>query len=672
MDEVLWRPDAAAIADSQLAAFAEAAGQPLDMAADDGGYDALWRWSIEERADFWGRIWNEFGVVGDRGVEEDAAAASGVLGADAMPGARWFEDARLNFAENLLHGAGVRDGATAILTGGEGVRRRRMTFGALREEVARVRAALLLDGVGEGDVVAGWLPNGAEAVVVMLAASSIGAIWTSCSPDFGVEGVLDRFGQVKPKVLIACEDYPWKGRTIDIFAKLEEVQPRLPGLIRTVVLRFYGRTRSTDQHEDRDLSRFPWATDWRDWLEAAPPQRLEFAQLRFDHPLYIMFSSGTTGKPKCIVHGQGGTLLQHLKEHRLHCNLRPQEKVLYFTTTGWMMWNWLVSALASGCAIVLVDGNPFQPVPDAMWRMIADEGIEVFGTSAKYLDACRKEGMEPGKAHDLRGLRLLMSTGSPLVPEAFDWVYEQVGAQIQLASITGGTDLISCFALGCPIVPVRRGELQVRGLGMAVEIWNDDGQAVVGEPGELVCTASFPSMPVGFFGDDDGSRYHAAYFERFPGIWHHGDWCELTEHRGIVVYGRSDATLNPGGVRIGTAEIYRQVEGFDAVQEAVVIGQDTGDGDQRVVLFVRMRDGQQLDGALKSALRSQIKTGASPRHVPRIILAVDDIPRTRSGKISELAVRDVVHGRPVKNSGALANPEALQCFEGRPELLRPE
>lgn len=672
MDDVLWRPDAAAIAASQLAAFAEAAGQPLDMEAEDGGYDALWRWSIEERADFWGRIWNEFGVVGERGVEEDAAPASGVLVDDAMPGAHWFEDARLNFAENLLHGAGVRDGATAILTGGEGVRRRRISFGALREEVTRVRAALLLDGVGKGDVVAGWLPNGAEAVVVMLAASSIGAIWTSCSPDFGVEGVLDRFGQVKPKVLIACEDYPWKGRTIDIFAKLEDVQPRLPGLIRTVVLRFYGRTRSTDQHEDRDLSRYPWATDWRDWLDAAPQQQLEFARLRFDHPLYIMFSSGTTGKPKCIVHGQGGTLLQHLKEHRLHCDLRPAEKVLYFTTTGWMMWNWLVSALASGCTIVLVDGNPFQPVPDAMWRMIADEGIEVFGTSAKYLDACRKEEMKPGKVHDLRGLRLLMSTGSPLVPEAFDWVYEEVGAQIQLASITGGTDLISCFALGCPIAPVRRGELQVRGLGMAVEIWNDDGQAVVREPGELVCTASFPSMPIRFFGDEDGSRYRAAYFERFPGIWHHGDWCKLTEHRGVVVYGRSDATLNPGGVRIGTAEIYRQVEGFDAVQEAVVIGQDTGDGDQRVVLFVQMRDGLELDGALKSALRSQIKTGASPRHVPRIILAVDDIPRTRSGKVSELAVRDVVHGRQVKNSGALANPEALRCFEGRPELLRPE
>ena len=645
MNPVLWQPDPSAVERSATARFRQ------DLAAaglaDLDGFEALWAWSVADPAAFWGAWWEAAGVVGERGerVLEDPTA---------MPGARWFADARLNFAENLLAG---QDGAPALVFRGEDGRRVELGREELRAQVGPLQRRLREWGVGPGDRVAAFLPNLPEAVVGMLAASSLGAVWSSCSPDFGVSGVLDRFGQVEPKVLLACDGYLYKGKPIDVRGKLGEIRAGLPSLERLVLVPFADPEAAVEG-----------AVRWDEAL-AGPPAAPAFTRLPFDHPLYIMFSSGTTGKPKCIVHGQGGTLLQHLKEHRLHVGLVPGERLFYFTTTGWMMWNWLVTGLASGATLVLFDGNPFHPGPEALWDLAVEEGVAVFGTSAKYLDACKKAGIAPRRSHDLGRMRAILSTGSPLVPESFDWIHEEVGPQIQVASISGGTDLISCFALGCPELPVRRGELQCRGLGMAVEVWDADGRPVVGEAGELVCTRPFPSMPTGFWNDPDGARYRAAYFEHFPGVWRHGDWVELTESGGMVIHGRSDATLNPGGVRIGTAEIYRQVEQVDEVEEAVVVGQDTGDGDQRVVLFLRLRAGHELDDALRQRLRATIRANATPRHVPAVIAQVQDIPRTRSGKISEIAVRDVIHGRPVKNTEALANPESLEEYRGRPELI---
>jgi len=486
-----------------------------------------------------------------------------------------------------------------------------------------------------------------------------------------VAGVLDRFSQIQPKVLLAADGYMFKIKRFDCCAKLDAIIAGLPSVENVVMLPFtdseIARAWRRSGSADGD-SPHPTRHTWAEALEVAPATELKFSRLPFDHPLYVMFSSGTTGQPKCIVHGQGGTLLQHRKEHALHCDLRAGEKLFYYTTTGWMMWNWLVTALAGGSTIVLFDGNPFRPSASALWDLVADEGVEVFGTSAKYLDACKKAGLTPGSTQDLGHLRSILSTGSPLVPESFDWIYDKVKGDLMLASITGGTDIVSCFALGCPISPVRRGELQKRGLGMDVAVWEDAGQALVDHPGELVCTRSFPSMPTGFWNDHDGKRYREAYFEFYPGVWRHGDWVKLTSSGGMVVYGRSDATLNPGGVRIGTAEIYRQVEQIDAVEEAIVIGQDTGDGDQRVVLFLRLGEGLILSDELVAQIRSEIRANATPRHVPAVVLAVADIPRTRSGKISEIAVRDVVHGRRIKNTEALANPEALEFFRDRPEL----
>jgi acetoacetyl-CoA synthetase len=645
MNPVLWQPDPSAVERSATARFRQhlaAAG----LAVLDG-FEPLRAWSVAEPAAFWGAWWESAGVVGDRGdrILEDPAA---------MPGARWFPDARLNFAENLLAGP---DEAPALVFRGEDGRRVELGREELRAQVGRLQRRLREWGVGPGDRVAAFLPNLPETVVGMLAASSLGAVWSSCSPDFGVSGVLDRFGQVEPKVLLACDGYLYKGKSIDVRGKLAEIRAGLPSVEQLLLVPF----------ADPDAA-FEGAVRWDEAL-AGPPAAPVFSRLPFDHPLYIMFSSGTTGKPKCIVHGQGGTLLQHLKEHRLHVGLVPGERLFYFTTTGWMMWNWLVTGLASGATLVLFDGNPFHPGPEALWDLAVEEGVAVFGTSAKYLDACKKAGIAPRRSHDLGRMRAILSTGSPLVPESFDWIHEEVGPQIQVASISGGTDLISCFALGCPELPVRRGELQCRGLGMAVEVWDAGGRPVVGEAGELVCTRPFPSMPTGFWNDPDGARYRAAYFEHFPGVWRHGDWVELTESGGMVIHGRSDATLNPGGVRIGTAEIYRQVEQVDEVEEAVVVGQDTGDGDQRVVLFLRLRAGLELDDALRQRLRATIRANATPRHVPAVIAQVQDIPRTRSGKISEIAVRDVIHGRPVKNTEALANPESLEEYRERPELI---
>lgn len=653
MAEILWQPDEARIAASRMASFAAAVDVPLE--GKDGGYDALWRWSVQRREPFWSAIWDECEVVGDKGET--------ILGEDVMPGAVWFPEASLNFAENLLRFEGAED---ALIFRGETGTRRTLSRDGLREAVRSLQQQLQAWGVKPGDRVAGFLPNSEHAVIAMLAASSLGAVWSSCSPDFGTRGVLDRFGQTEPKVLFAIDGYTFKGKPIDTTAKVKDIVAGLPGLEHLVMVPFLEGVSEVCS----GLTELGHATchTWGTTQEPVSDAPLHFERLPFAHPLYVMFSSGTTGQPKCIVHGQGGTLLQHRKEHALHCDLREGEKFFYFTTTGWMMWNWLVTGLAEGATLVLFDGNPFHPDTTALWDLVVEERCAIFGTSAKYLDACKKSGLTPRTSHDLEQLRLILSTGSPLVAESFDWVYQEVKADLQLASITGGTDLISCFAGGCPIAPVRRGELQKRGLGMAVQVWAEQDQPVVGEAGELVCTESFPSMPTGFWNDPDGTRYHEAYFDFYPGVWRHGDWVALTPDQGMIVYGRSDATLNPGGVRIGTAEIYRQVEQIEVVEEAVVIGQDTGDGDQRVVLFVRLAAGTALDEALSKRIRQEIRQNATPRHVPAVICAVDDIPRTRSGKISEIAVRDVVHGRMVKNTEALANPEALEQYRDRADL----
>jgi len=634
----IWSPSPQQVAQCQLAQFRKHLAAKKH--AVGGSYAELHAWSVEHAPDFWTAIWDYCGVRGARGVR---ALQSGV----DMRTAQWFPDALLNFAENLLD---VSSAAPALIFRREDGERLEWSRAELLDQVARLRSGLERVGVQRGDRVVGFLPNLPEAVVGMLASASLGAIWSSCSPDFGVPGVVDRFGQIEPKVVIAADGYFYKGRAFDTRDKLREVLAQLPSVEATVLVPF------TDA-----AARCEGTQPWNEFI-AAEGASMQYEAVPFDHPLYVMYSSGTTGKPKCIVHGHGGTLLQHLKEHQLHTDIRPGEKLFYYTTTGWMMWNWLVSGLASGATLVLFDGNPFHPGPEALWQIVAEEAVEHFGTSAKFIDACKKAEYSPAAQLDLSSLRTILSTGSPLVPESFDWVYAEVKDDLLLASITGGTDIVSCFALGCPELPVWRGELQCAGLGMAVDIWDDEAQPLRGEAGELVCTQPFPSAPVGFWNDEDGARYSAAYFEYFPGIWRHGDWVARTEHDGFVVFGRSDATLNPGGVRIGTAEIYRQVEQIPAILESIVVGQDTGDGDQRVVLFVRLAEGLELSEALEAEVRTRVRAQATPRHVPSVIAAVQDIPRTRSGKISEIAVRDVLHGRTVKNTEALANPEALQEF----------
>jgi acetoacetyl-CoA synthetase len=600
---------------------------------------------------FWPALWDYCGVVGDKG------APPYITGRNLMPGARFFPGARLNFAENLL----ARPGSgPAIVFWSEDKIKRRLSWDELKGLVSRFQQFLTAHGVGAGDRVAAMLPNMPEAVACMLAVTSLGAIWSSCSPDFGVQGALDRFGQIEPKIFIACDGYYYNGKPIRIAEKVKDVSAGLPGAPLTVIVSLLGEAWEAAAACGNAIS-FETA------LAPYAVRDIRYARLPFDHPLYILYSSGTTGVPKCIVHSAGGMLLQHLKEHRLHCNLRPGEKFFYFTTLGWMMWNWLVTGLASGATLLLYDGSPFAPNESILFDYADAEGMAIFGTSAKYIDALRKAGARPRDTHNLASLRLMTSTGSPLVAEGFDYVYDAIKPDMHLASISGGTDICACFVGGDPHAPVWRGEIQAPMLGMAVEIFDRDGKPMTSGKGELVCTRPFPSMPVKFWNDPDGEKYHSAYFARFENIWHHGDFAEWTLHGGIVIHGRSDATLNPGGVRIGTAEIYRQVEKLEEIKESIVIGQDW-DNDVRVVLFVVLRDGVQMDEALASKIKQQIRNGATPRHVPAKIIQVPDIPRTKSGKITEIAVRDIVHGREIKNKEALANPEALDYYQGLSEL----
>lgn len=621
--------------------------------AQFANYDELHRWSIESIESFWTLVWDECGVIGDRGERT-------VVDKNDMFRSRFFPDASLNFAEDLLR---LRGSTDALVFWGEDRLRSRMSWDELHANVSRLSQALRAAGVTRGDRVAALLPNTPDAVIAMLATASIGATWSSCSPDFGRGAVLDRFGQIEPKVLIACDGYFYGGKEIDILPKLTGIASDLESVEQVVVVPFLrsalGKTTPTNE--------IPLAVLIEDFIAPFAAQEIEFERVPFEHPLYILFSSGTTGAPKCIVHSAGGTLLQHLKEHQLHSDIRPGDRVFYFTTCTWMMWNWLVSALASEATVLLYDGSPFHPGGEILFDFADAEGMTHFGTSAKFIDALKKQNIRPAQSHDLSSVRLMASTGSPLVAESFDFIYQHIKKDMYLASIAGGTDIVSCFVLGNPLTAVRRGEIPGPGLGMAVEIWDDDGKAVIGKKGELVCTCPFPSMPVGFWGDADGSKYHAAYFEKFDGIWAHGDFAELTSSGGYIIHGRSDATLNPGGVRIGTAEIYRQVEQVDAVVESIAIGQ-TWDDDVRVVLFVLLRDGMVLTDDLVNDLRARIRSGASPRHVPAKIVQVADIPRTKSGKISELAVREIVEGREVKNRGALANPEALELYRNLPDL----
>jgi acetoacetyl-CoA synthetase len=659
MSEPLWAPDERRSAATTLSAFCSwfsvRTGKRL------GGYRELHRASVTDPAEFWSALWDFTKISGDKG------APPYLTDADRMPGAGFFPGARLNFAENLLRHEGKGD---AIVFWGEDKDRRRLTWDVLRGDVSRASRGFAAAGVTAGDRVAAIMPNMPESIVSMLGTAAIGAVWSSCSPDFGVQGVLDRFGQIEPKVLVACDGYYYNGKVIDISAKLAEILARLPTVKEVIVVPYLGQEKTVAQRLNETLAGTGRrALTWDDAVRSRPHAPLTFERFPFSHPLYVLYSSGTTGMPKCIVHSAGGILLKHLSEQQLHADIRPGDRLFYFTTLGWMMWNWLASGLASGATLLLYDGSPFHPGGNILWDYAQEERCTHFGTSAKYIDAMKKAELAPAKTHDLSAVRGMLSTGSPLAPESFDYVYDAIKGDLHLASISGGTDICGCFVLGVPTEPVRRGEIQGPALGLAMDVFDDDGNPLARGKGELVCTNPFPSMPVGFWNDPKGDKYRAAYFSRFPNIWHHGDFAEWTEHGGMIIHGRSDATLNPGGVRIGTAEIYRQVEQLEEVQEAIVIGQ-AWDNDVRVVLFVVLKPGQVLDEALRERIKLKIRTGASPRHVPARIVQVADIPRTKSGKITELAVRDVVHGREVKNREALANPEALELFRGLAELAQ--
>ncbi|WP_108664936.1 acetoacetate--CoA ligase [Euzebya rosea] len=641
--DVLWTPSTDRIDRANLTAFADDA--PVDLPRGANGTvddQALWRWSVDDLPGFWAHVWRWCGVIASE-------QPTTIMGDPAMPGTTWFEGARLNYAENLLRGDPDR---LAVVSAAEGRETRRFTVGDLRRDVARVQASLVAMGVGSGDRVCGFVPNTVESLVAMLATTALGAIWSSTSPDFGAQGVVDRFAQVEPSVLVVADGYRYGGRTHGLQDKVADVVAALPGLAHLVVIDFAGVGLAVDG---------PAVHGWDDLL-ADGPDEPEFAQVPADHPLFVMYSSGTTGIPKSIVHGHGGTLVKHLVEHQLATDLHPGDTLMWFTTCGWMMWNWLVSALASEATIVLYDGSPTHPDAGMLWRLAAEEGVTHFGTSPKFLAANASLGLVPGQQADLSALQAVLSTGAPLNPEQFDWVYANVSDDVTLASVSGGTDIIGCFAGGVPTKPVRRGELQGLALGMKVEAWDDHGRPLPpGEKGELVCTLPFPSMPVGFWNDPDGTRYREAYFAEHPGVWTHGDFIELRPEGGVVIHGRSDTTLNPGGVRIGTAEIYRAIDPMGEVVDAIVVGR-THDGDVEVILCVVLADGVTLDEELIGRIRRTIRTTATPRHVPAHVFAVPDIPYTISGKKVEKAVRRVIEGDRVDNTDAMANPEALEAF----------
>ncbi len=647
MSDPIWSPGPVRKQTANISRFMEQAREELDPGISE--YHELHRYSVEHPAEFWRTLWAFCEIVGYPGTTV-------VSDIDQMPGASWFPAARLNFAENLLR---YRDDQTAIIFRSEAGGSTKISYEALYQAVAKTAAALKAQGVTVGDRVAGYLPNLPETIIAMLATTSIGAIWSSCSPDFGIAGVVDRLGQVQPRVLFCAAAYSYNGKTHDCLDKVRHIVKAIPSIEKTVVVPY--------RNPQAKLKKIKNA-EWMDDFINNDASEVEFIRLPFDHPVYILYSSGTTGVPKCITHGAGGTLIQHLKELVLHTNLRRSDRICYFTTCGWMMWNWLVSSLAVGATLVLYEGSPFYPSAAAMFDLIDEFGITVFGTGAKSISAWEKAGLKPRESHQLNTLVTLLSTGSPLSPESFDYVYRHIKPNLCLSSISGGTDIVSCFALGCPIIPVNRGELQCAGLGMAVEIRRDDGSlADTGETGELCCALPFPAMPVCFWGDEDGSKYKAAYFEKYPNIWAQGDFAKKTENKGYVIHGRSDATLNPGGVRIGTAEIYRQVEKLDEVLESICVGQDWDD-DVRVVLFVKLRNGKELNDDLQERIKISIRQNTTPRHVPARIVQVTEIPRTLSGKIVELAVRNVIHGQPVSNADALANPEALDLYRDLPEL----
>ena len=636
----LWTPKTPV--KSAMAAFMRDVNSKFNTQITD--YHQLWEWSVENHEDFWNHWWNYVNPIASKQPKRT------LINSDLFERSRWFPDAELNFAENLLR---FRDSKKAIVFRDEDGNRSSLSYNELYLVAGLVAAEFKNLGIDRGDRVAAILPNIPEAVIAMLATTWLGAVWSSCSPDFGTDGILERFKQIEPKLLISCDGYKFKGKTYSILDKTDSVRNQLK--CKTVMV------------NGLSIGKLSSTIDWKELTntKALPPK---FNQINFNDPVYILYSSGTTGKPKCIAHGAGGTLLQHLKEHRLHTDITREDILFYFTTCGWMMWNWLVSGLASGCTIMLFDGNPFSPTEESLLRAVDEENVTIFGTSAKYISAIEKAGLQPRNLFEFKSLRTILSTGSPLSSESYDYVYKEIKNDIQLCSISGGTDIVSCFALGTPLLPVRRGEIQCPGLGMAISVWNIEGESVINEAGELVCTKTFPSKPIYFWNDDSGEKFHNAYFNKFDNIWCHGDWATLTPNSGLMITGRSDAVLNPGGVRIGTAEIYRQVEKIPSVLESIAVGQSWSD-DIRIILFIVLRENEVLDEILSNKIRQILKTNASPRHVPAKILEVKDIPRTRSGKISEISVRDIIHNRPIANSEAIANPEAFEHFKNRPELL---